>query len=1130
MSLTSNKPILPSELFSDTLLANPYIPHDPTIKQAEFLVRLEKEVLYGGAAGGGKALTLDTPILTSQGWKDMRDVIPGDVVYDETGAPCNVIAISDVMHNHQVYRIEFDDGSAIKCDADHLWWVFSDSDRAALHRRTDEFRENRRVARELRGTGKRPDLSLKNKSNPTVKKDAPKGVILKTRDMIDSVLKRGNRKNYSIKTCSPIERDAVDFPISPYVLGVWLGDGHSSGCGFTTDDKEILSYIEREGHSIKKWTGKYAYGISNLTSKLRTIGVLKNKHIPGVYLKASIHQRFELLKGLMDTDGTCLPSGSCEFYNTNRRLIDDVYELLISLGFKCCICIGRATLNGKDCGEKYRIKFTTSTPVFKLSRKLCKQVKSERGTQSWRYISSITPIESEPVKCIAVDSPNKLYLAGKTLIPTHNSDALLMAALMFVEVPGYAAIIFRESFSDLALPGAIMDRATEWLGPYLNDKTVHWDDKIKTFTFPNGSTLSFGYLTGPRDRFRYQSAEFQFIGFDELTQLKERDYRYLMSRLRRLINTYIPLRVRAASNPGGTGHDWVKERFVSGNKLFIPAKLDDNPHLDREEYIKTLMELDPVTRAQLMEGDWEIGIEGNLFKRYWFKLNDIADNYWNKKLRFWDLAATEKNNTNEPDWCTGLLLGRHDNKGCVLDIVHIRLRPAEVEATIAHTARLDGQNVRIAIEQEGGASAKLLIDTWKRGILKGYTVDPARPSGNKVVRAKVVSAPSERGEIYVKPAGWNSEFFDELTRFPEGAHDDMCLVGDTKVITIGNVETCISDIKPGDFVLTHSGYREVTNHIETHENATVYKLILDNGQQLIGTETHKIYANGRFTKISDLQIGDELVCIQNPSFLMGSLSEGIQNQRSNHMQDISGHMLGTSDQESDTCIKRFGNLFMAISQKIMQFTTLTGIISITIYQIWNAFQQKNMRDCIARSGVKKIVSMLKCISLKLGILHLIGINPMKEENGIDITQLKSQKMQHLKRMYVSNVGMNLNPQEGPLDSALRLVEIDIEENRGLKTSQKYVQFVEKNSHAIKRTIEGHALVSARLLSIQVESEKSAVYDITVDGSHTFFANGILVHNCDAFSGAYAELFGDLTCVKKENIPKRNKKNPRGGFT
>jgi predicted phage terminase large subunit-like protein len=353
------------------------------------------------------------------------------------------------------------------------------------------------------------------------------------------------------------------------------------------------------------------------------------------------------------------------------------------------------------------------------------------------------------------------------------SDALLMAALMFVEVPGYAAIIFRESFSDLALPGAIMDRATEWLGPYLNDKMIHWDDKIKTFQFPSGSTLSFGYLTGPRDRFRYQSAEFQFIGFDELTQLKERDYRYLMSRLRRLVNTHIPLRIRAASNPGGTGHDWVKDRFVVGGKLFIPAKLDDNPHLDREEYIKTLMELDPVTRAQLMNGDWEIGIEGNLFKRYWFKLNDIADNFWNKKLRFWDLAATEKNDSNEPDWCTGLLLGRHDNRGCVLDIVHVRLRPAEVEATIAHTARLDGKNVRIAIEQEGGASAKLLIDTWKRGILKGYTVDPARPSGNKVVRAKVVSAPSERGEIDVKHAGWNNEFFDELTRFPEGAHDDI---------------------------------------------------------------------------------------------------------------------------------------------------------------------------------------------------------------------------------------------------------------------------------------------------------------------------------------------------------------------
>ncbi len=353
------------------------------------------------------------------------------------------------------------------------------------------------------------------------------------------------------------------------------------------------------------------------------------------------------------------------------------------------------------------------------------------------------------------------------------SDALLMAALMFIEVPGYAAIIFRESFSDLALPGAIMDRATEWLGPYLNDKTVHWDDKIKTFEFPSGSTLSFGYLTGPRDRFRYQSAEFQFIGFDELTQLKERDYRYLMSRLRRLVDTHIPLRVRAASNPGGDGHEWVKERFVDGSKLFIPAKLDDNPHLDREEYIKTLNELDPVTCAQLMNGDWDITFEGNLFKRHWFSMFEDAPVNYKKRVRFWDLAASNNPDKSKLDWCTGLLLGRRDHRCCILDVVHVRLDPGDIEKTIAMTAATDGINTEIDIEQEGGSAAVLLIDNWKKNLLKKYHVEYSKPTVNKVVRAQLVSAAAKRGDITVVPAEWNNAFFAELLAFPEGSHDDF---------------------------------------------------------------------------------------------------------------------------------------------------------------------------------------------------------------------------------------------------------------------------------------------------------------------------------------------------------------------
>jgi hypothetical protein len=194
------------------------------------------------------------------------------------------------------------------------------------------------------------------------------------------------------------------------------------------------------------------------------------------------------------------------------------------------------------------------------------------------------------------------------------SDWLLMEALKYVDVPGYAAILLRRTYSDLALPGALMDRADRWLSA----SAARWNDKTKTWLFPSGATLSFGYLENFRDHYRYQGAEFQFVGFDELTQFTEKQYRYLFSRLRRQQGSRLPIRMRAASNPGGIGHEWVKERFpitgaAQADRVFVPAKVADNPHLDIAEYIRSLGQLDEVERARLLDGDWEIASEGLVY-------------------------------------------------------------------------------------------------------------------------------------------------------------------------------------------------------------------------------------------------------------------------------------------------------------------------------------------------------------------------------------------------------------------------------------------------------------------------------------------------------------------------------------
>ena len=152
-------------------------------------------------------------------------------------------------------------------------------------------------------------------------------------------------------------------------------------------------------------------------------------------------------------------------------------------------------------------------------------------------------------------------------------------------------------------------------------------DKERKFVCPSGAIIQFGYMETDKDRFNYQGGEYQFIGFDEVTHMSEVCYTYMFSRLRRLDGVAIPLRVRAASNPpdDGDNAEWVFNRFVNAETkaphvLFIPAGMDDNPHLDTETYKENLEELDPVTRARLRDGNWEISRKGNMFKEEWFDI------------------------------------------------------------------------------------------------------------------------------------------------------------------------------------------------------------------------------------------------------------------------------------------------------------------------------------------------------------------------------------------------------------------------------------------------------------------------------------------------------------------------------
>lgn len=203
-----------------------------------------------------------------------------------------------------------------------------------------------------------------------------------------------------------------------------------------------------------------------------------------------------------------------------------------------------------------------------------------------------------------------------------------MAAAQYLPVAGYSALILRENFADLNQPGGLVPLSREWWSG-----RAHWSETMHRWTFPCGSTVSFGYLQRDDSVYQYQGSRYQFIGVDELTQHTEWRYRYLFSRLDRPADgplSQVPLRMRATSNPGGKGHGWVRARFVSDRTrapgcVFVPARVEDNPAVDQPAYIRSLGHLDPLTRAQLLKGDWDVH-EGGRFRREWFReFIDLGD-------------------------------------------------------------------------------------------------------------------------------------------------------------------------------------------------------------------------------------------------------------------------------------------------------------------------------------------------------------------------------------------------------------------------------------------------------------------------------------------------------------------------
>ncbi|ATS92612.1 terminase large subunit [Mycobacterium phage MISSy] len=345
------------------------------------------------ARKNGKALDVETPILTGNGWKKMGDIQVGDYVHAADGTLARVSYVSE-RHWRDCFSVQFADGAELVASDHHLWAV---NDRLKGERVIDTA--------ELYRT--------------------------------QTYGARGDRR-YTVTVPEALDRDEAPLPLDPYILGAWLGDGTATRAEFTSEDPEIFAAIEAAGYPLS-----YDYasgnartrGAKGLVAVLRKMGVLGAKHVPQDYLIGSRAQRLALLQGLMDTDGSVITGPNTprvEFCNTNRDLAEAALFLARSLGWKATLKESRARLNGKDCGPRFRVSWTAYSDMspFRLQRKSDKLAAAPaRATRArTNTITSVTPVPTVETVCIQIDHPSHVFLAGKSLTPTHNTE--LLAGIM----------------------------------------------------------------------------------------------------------------------------------------------------------------------------------------------------------------------------------------------------------------------------------------------------------------------------------------------------------------------------------------------------------------------------------------------------------------------------------------------------------------------------------------------------------------------------------------------------------------------------------------------------------------------------------------------------------------------------
>jgi hypothetical protein len=556
------------------------------------------EDMEHGVLGFGGDQPLDARISTPTGFIPMRDVEIGTQVSNPDGTISRVIQIRP-QGEQDVYRISFSDGSVTETGPNHLWFAWE---------------TGKRYKRYHGATNRTTGLKLKGK-------------IYTTQQIMERTERAKSRKEFNLDKdnglvcgwmCIPVTEPVTytlpqrnpDFHVHPYVMGVILGDGHigTDGVTITSDDPPIIGRVEKcLGFSLrpvaKAGTTAKSYRIPSavIMPRMKHYGLAGKrsweKFIPKAFLTASVEERWELCRGLFDTDGT-VNDGKAYYSTVSQQLASDVRLLVQGLGGTATITCGKShyTKDGKrfEARDSYNlyVKFPNPSMAFYLERK---KAKCQRPKSMYRRIVDIDHVGKKETQCIVIDNPNGLYLTDDFIV-THNSKGgaksfavrclTLQHLLMY---PGTRGLIFRRTYNELN-ENHIVRIFEDY--PFMRE----WYNKLeRMISIPNSSSLRFGYAETDDDTLTFQGKEYDIVVIDQAEQCSVYQISMLKAANRSTTKHNIRPKFVLTFNPGGLSHDWLRDKFVNKNLtdderaegwFFIQAHAWDNVEWSRKELVK----------------------------------------------------------------------------------------------------------------------------------------------------------------------------------------------------------------------------------------------------------------------------------------------------------------------------------------------------------------------------------------------------------------------------------------------------------------------------------------------------------------------------------------------------------------